>query len=87
MEFLLKYNANVRVKGVYSKGDRSTRFSVTKYRDRGKELLGQDEGGVEFRSPQERLARTIEGIGERSKDLGSISEKSPVKINHTEKTL
>ena len=33
MELLLKYSAKVRVRGVYSKGDRSTRFRVSKYRD------------------------------------------------------
>ena len=33
------------------------------------------------------LARPLEGVGERSKDLGSVSEKYPVEINHTKKTL
>ena len=55
--------------------------------DRGKELLGEDKGGVKLGGPQERLARTLKGVGERSKDLGGVSEKSLVEINHTEKTL
>ena len=83
----MKYSNNVRVGGIYSKGDRSTRFRVSKYRDRGEELLGEDEGGVELRSPQERLTGALEGVGKRSKDLGSVSEKSPVEINYTKKTL
>ena len=45
-----------------------------------------DKGGVKLVGPMERLARTLEGVGERSKDLGGVSEKSPVEINHTEKT-
>ena len=53
-------------------------FRVSKYRDRGEELLGKDEGGVELRRPQERLAWTLEGVDERSKDLRSVSEKFPV---------
>ena len=47
----MKYSPHVRVGGIYSKGDSSTRFRVSKYRNRGKELLGKDEGGVELRSP------------------------------------
>ena len=47
----MKYSAHVRVGGVYSKGDGSTRFRMSKYRDRGKGLLGVDEGGVKLRSP------------------------------------
>ena len=46
-----------------------------------------DNGGVKLVGPQERLARPHEGVGERSKDLGSVSEKSPVEIIHTEKAL
>ena len=46
-----------------------------------------DESGVELRGPEERFARTLESFGERSKDLGSVSEKSPVEINHTQETL
>ena len=72
---------------MYSKGNLSTRFRVSKHRDRGKEHLGQDEGGVELSCPQERFARTLQGVGERSKDLSSVSEKSPVEINHTKKML
>ena len=83
----MKYSAHVRVEGIDGKGDRCTRFRVRKYRDRGKELLGLDEGGVELRRLQERLARTLEGVGESSKDLSSVSEKSPVEMNHTKKTL
>ena len=73
--------------GVYGKRDRRTRFRVSKNEDRCEELLGEDKGGVKLVSPQERLAWTLEGIGERSKDLGGVLEKSPVKNNHTEKTL
>ena len=53
---------------------------MSKYGDRGKELLGLDEGRVELRSPQEKLTQTLEGVGERSKDLSSVSEKSPLEI-------
>ena len=87
MELLLKYSAYMRVRGVYSKGDRSTRFRVSKYQNRGKELLSEDKSGVKLGGPPERFSRTFEGVGEMSKDLGSISEKSMVEINHTEKTL
>ena len=43
-------------------------------------------GSVEWRL-QERLFQTLKGISARSKDLSSISEKSPVEIDHTEETL
>ena len=33
LELLLKYSAHMGVGGVYNKGDRSTRFSVSEYRD------------------------------------------------------
>ena len=46
-----------------------------------------DESGVELRGPEERFARTLESFGERSKDLGSVSEKSPVEINHNKEKL
>ena len=39
----MKYSACMGVGGVYSKGDRSARFRVSKYRDRGLELLGEDK--------------------------------------------
>ena len=68
-------------------GGRSTRFRVSKNGDSCEEILGEDKGGVEILGPQERLARTLEGVGERSKDLHGVSEKSPVEIKHTEKTL
>ena len=35
----------------------------------------------------ERFALTLKGIGERSKDLGSVLEKFPGEIHHTAKTL
>ena len=75
MELLLKYSAYMRVRGVYSKGDRSTRFRVSKYRDRGQELLGKDGGGVELRSPQERLAQTLDHVGVTRTYVGSGSEE------------
>ena len=56
----------MRIRGVHSKGNRSFRFSVSQYRNRGKELLGVAEGGVKQRGPWERLARTLEGVGQRS---------------------
>ena len=59
----MKYSTKVGIGGVDSKGDRSTRFRVSKYRDRGQELLGKDGGGVELRSPQERLAQTLDHVG------------------------
>ena len=33
------------------------------------------------------LPRTLKGVGERSKDLGGVLEKTPIEINHTKKTL
>ena len=87
MESLLEYGTSVGIGGVYRKGDRSSRFRMSKNGDRCEELLGENKGGVKLGGPQERLARTLKGVGERNKDLGGISEKSPVKINHTEKTL
>ena len=60
---------------------------MTKNGDRGEELLGEDKGRVKLSGPQERFVQTLKGVGERSKDLGSVSEKSPVEIYHTEKTL
>ena len=87
MEFLLEYGDYMGIGGVYSKGDKSSRFRTSKNRDRWEELLGKEKGRVKLGGPQERLALTLKGVGERSKDLGGISEKSPVKINHTEKTL
>ena len=53
----------------------------------GKELLDKEEGRVKHGGPQERLPQTLEGIGERSKDLSSVVQKPVVKINHTEETL
>ena len=50
-------------------------------------MHGEDKGGVELKRPKERLAWTLEGIGERSKDLGSVSEKYLLEINHPEETL
>ena len=47
------------VRGVYSQGDRSTRFRVSKNGDGGKELLGKVEGGVKLGGPQERFAQTL----------------------------
>ena len=44
----MEYSTNVGVRGVNSKGDRSTRFRVSEYRDCSKELLGEDEGRVEL---------------------------------------
>ena len=78
---------NVGVGGVYGERDRSTRFRVRKNRDSCEEILGEDKGGVEILRPQERFTRTFQGVGERSKDLGGVSKKSPVEINHTEKSL
>ena len=75
------------VGGVNGERDRSTRFRVSKNRDSCEEILGKDKGEIEILCPQERFARTFQGIGERSKDLRGVSEKSPVEINHTEKTL
>ena len=83
----MKNSAYLGIGGVYGKRDGSTGFRVSKNEDRCEELLGVDKGGVKIVGPQERLARTLEGVGERSKDLGGVLEKSPVKINHTEKTL
>ena len=65
----------------------STRFRVSKNVDRCEELLGEDKGGVKFGGPQERFSLTLKGVGERRKDLGGVSEKSQVEINHTEKML
>ena len=39
------------------------------------------------RQTKGQISRTLEGVGERSKDLSSIEEKSLVEINHTEKLL
>ena len=83
----MKNSAYVGIGGVYGERDRSTRFRVSKNGDSCEEILGKEKGGVEILGPQERLAQTLEGVGERSKDLGGVSEKSPVEINHTEKTL
>ena len=60
---------------------------MSKNGDRGKELLGKVKGGVKLCGPQERFAGALKGVGERRKDLGGILEKSPIEINHTEKTL
>ena len=60
---------------------------MSKNGDRGKELLGEVKGGVKLGSPQERFARALKGVDERSEDLGGVSEKSPIEINHTKKTL
>ena len=49
---------------------------MSKNGDRGKELLGKVKGGVKLSGPQERFAPAFKGVGERSKDLGSVPEKS-----------
>ena len=36
---------------------------------------GVEEGRVEHRGPKKRFAKTLEGIGERSKDLGSFAQE------------
>ena len=61
--------------GVYGKRNRSTRFRVSKNRDSCEEIFGKDKGGVVILCPQERFARTLQGVGERSKDLQGVSEK------------
>ena len=73
----------MRVRGVYGERDGSTRFRVSKNGDSWEEILGEDKGGIEILCPQERFARTFQGVCERSKDLRCVSEKSPVEINHT----
>ena len=83
----MKNSAYVGIGGVYGERDRSTRFRVSKNGDSGEEILGEDKGRVEIIGPKERLARTLEGIGERSKDWGGVLEKSPIEINHTKKML
>ena len=60
---------------------------MSKNGDEGKELLGEVKGLVKLGGPQERFARTLKGVGERSKELGGVSEKFLIEINHTEKTL
>ena len=60
---------------------------MSKNGDGGKELHGKVEGGVKLSGPQERFSRTLKGVGERSKDSGGVLDKSPIEINHTEKTL
>ena len=54
------------IKGVYSKGNMSSRFRVSQYRNRDKELLGMAESKVKHRRPWKRLARTLEGFNQRS---------------------
>ena len=83
----MKNSAYVGIGGVYGERDRSTRFRVSKNGDSCKEILGEDKGGVEILSPQKRLAWTLEGVSEKSKDLRGVSEKSSVENNHTEKML
>ena len=56
-------------------------------RNGGEEKISSAKGGVEHIGPRQRLPRTHEGVGERSKDLNSIAEKSLVEINHTKKLL
>ena len=41
MELLLKYRANVGVGGIYSKGDRSTRFRASEYRTEARSFLAR----------------------------------------------
>ena len=55
---------------------------MSKNRYRGKELLGEVKGGVKLGGPQERLAWTLKGVGERSKDLGGVSEKLIIPRKH-----
>ena len=66
LDLLLEDGPEVGIKGVYSKGNMSSRFRVSQYRNRGKELLGVAEGGVKQRGPWERLAWTLEGVCQRS---------------------
>ena len=73
MEFLLEYSAYLGIGGVYSKGDRSSRFRMSKNRDICEKLLGKNKGRFKLGGPLERLARTLKSVGERSKDLGGVS--------------
>ena len=53
---------------------------MSKNGDGGKELLGEVKGGVKLGGPQERFSWTLKGVGERSKDLGGVSGKSPKEL-------
>ena len=64
-ETLLKNSTHMRVRCINSQGDGSSRFRVSKDRNRGKEELGMLEGGVTDRQPLERFTRTLQGVGQR----------------------
>ena len=83
----MKNSAYMGIGGVYGKRDRSTRFRESKNGDSCEEILCEEKGGIEILSPQERLARTLEGVGERSNDLRGVSEKYPVEIDHTRNSV
>ena len=54
------------IRGVNSKGKRSSRFRVSQHRNSSKTLFGVAEGGVKHRGPMEKLSKNFEGIGEKS---------------------
>ena len=65
-DLLLEDGAQVGLRGVNSKGNRSSRFRMYQHRHRGEKQLGMVEGGVKHREPGERFPRTLEGVGETS---------------------
>ena len=64
------------VRSINSKGHGGIGLRMSQHRSRGEDKLVR---------PGETLPRTLEGVGERSKDLSSFLEKSQIEVNHTKK--